>query len=65
MPDRTSPPVGPYGPTEYIRTADQNLYLAFDWNPDESQYNRNPRKVRREDVPGLGMQTADRTRPNA
>jgi hypothetical protein len=65
MSDRFSPPVGPYGPTTYIRTADQNVYLAFDWNPDESQYNRNARKVRREDVPGLATQTAERTSPNS
>ncbi len=53
-------PIGPYGPTEYIHTPDPDVYLAFDWNPDEGQYNRNPRKVRREDVPGLATQTAAR-----
>jgi kumamolisin len=54
------PLIGPFGPTEYIRTSDPDEYLAFDWNPDEGQYNRNPRKVRRDDVPASAMQTAAR-----
>src|SRR5271170_5193741 len=60
MPNDSNLPNGPFGPTEYIHTSDPDVFLAFDWNPDEGEYNRNSRKVRREDVPGLAMQTAAR-----
>lgn len=38
-------------PTWYFPTADPNIVIACDYNPDEGQYNRNCREVRLKDVP--------------
>jgi hypothetical protein len=58
MANQTNPPIGPSGPTLYIHTTDPGVCLAFDWNPDEGQYNRNPRAVRCPDAPVPAIQTA-------
>jgi hypothetical protein len=43
--------VGPDGLTKYLSTDKPNVFAAYDWNPDENQYNLYRGLVRQEDLP--------------
>jgi hypothetical protein len=42
--------VGPDGPTKYLSTGKPDVFDAYDWNPDENQYNLYRGQVRQEDL---------------
>jgi hypothetical protein len=49
--------VGPDGPTKYLSTDKPNVFAAYDWNPDEDQYNLYRGLVRQEDLPKTAAMT--------
>jgi hypothetical protein len=49
--------VGPDGPTKYLSTDKPDVFAAYDWNPDENQYNLYRGLVRQEDLPKTAVTT--------
>lgn len=62
MANATNTPVGPFGPTQYASIdGEPDWVWAADWDPVDQAYDRNIRKIRREDIPGPMVQAAAMT----